>query len=90
VKPEPSQNLTEEDCQDPSAPEQLTAESSSDVPPTNASRPSENDGKPTPTTTLNTSKKGRPKKRPKKYVVKEDYIDIIKDAFWESKPWILS
>ena len=28
-------------------------------------------------------------RKPKKYVLKEDYIDIIKDAFWESKPWIL-
>ena len=29
------------------------------------------------------------KKRPRKYVLKEEYIDIIKDTFWESKPWIL-
>lgn len=34
-------------------------------------------------------KKGRAKRRPKKYVIKEDYCDIIKDAFWEAKPWIL-
>ena len=32
----------------------------------------------------------RAKKRPKKYILKEDYIDIIKDTFWESKPWILA
>jgi len=34
-------------------------------------------------------KKFRAKRRPKRYVLKEEYIDIIKDAFWESKPWIL-
>jgi hypothetical protein len=28
-------------------------------------------------------------RKPKKYILKEDYIDIIKDAFWESRPWIL-
>jgi hypothetical protein len=36
------------------------------------------------------SKKSRAIKRTKKYIVKEEYIDIIKDAFWESKPWILA
>jgi ribosome-binding protein aMBF1 (putative translation factor) len=36
------------------------------------------------------AKKGRTRKRPKKYVLTEDYIDIIKDAFWDSKPWILA
>jgi hypothetical protein len=34
-------------------------------------------------------KKGRAKRRPKKYVIKEDHCDIIKDTFWEAKPWIL-
>ena len=34
-------------------------------------------------------KKGRGKKKARKYVLKEEYIDIIKDTFWESKPWIL-
>jgi hypothetical protein len=34
-------------------------------------------------------KRGRTRKRGKKWVVKEEYIDIIKDPFWESKPWIL-
>lgn len=34
-------------------------------------------------------KKQKPKKRSKKMVIKEDYIDIIRDDFWNSKPWIL-
>jgi hypothetical protein len=42
----------------------------------------------TPTTSTK-SKKRKPRK-PKKYILKEDYIDIIKDAFWESRPWILA
>ena len=37
-----------------------------------------------------TARKGRGKRRPRKYILKEDYIDIIRDAFWESKPWILT
>ena len=36
------------------------------------------------------SKRGKSRKRGKKWVVKEDYIDIIKDQFWESKPWLLA
>lgn len=35
------------------------------------------------------AKRGRTRKRGRKWVVKEDYIDIIKDQFWESKPWLL-
>jgi len=35
-------------------------------------------------------KKGRTRKRAKKYVLTEAYIDIIKDTFWDSKPWILA
>ena len=37
----------------------------------------------------NIVKKNRGKRRPKRYMLKEEYIDIIKDAFWVSKPWIL-
>jgi tRNA(His) guanylyltransferase len=35
-------------------------------------------------------KKQKPKKRSKKMVIKEDYIDIIRDDFWNSKPWIVA
>ena len=34
-------------------------------------------------------KKGRAKRKQKRYVIKEDHCDIIKDAFWLAKPWIL-
>ena len=36
------------------------------------------------------AKKGRAKRRPRKYILKEEYVDIIKDAFWNSKPWLLA
>ena len=35
------------------------------------------------------AKGGRTRKRGRKWVVKEDYIDIIRDPFWDTKPWIL-
>jgi hypothetical protein len=34
-------------------------------------------------------KRGRTRKRGKKWVLNEDYIDIIRDPFWDTKPWIL-
>jgi hypothetical protein len=34
-------------------------------------------------------KKSKPKKRGKRFILKEEYIDIIKDAFWNERPWIL-
>lgn len=34
-------------------------------------------------------KGGRTRKRGRKWIVKEDYIDIIRDPFWYTKPWIL-
>lgn len=43
----------------------------------------------TTSTTVTKSKNGRTRK-PKKYILKEDYLDIIKDAFWETRPWILA
>jgi hypothetical protein len=36
-----------------------------------------------------TSRKSRTRKRQRKAVLKEDYLDIINDIFWESRPWIL-
>jgi hypothetical protein len=35
------------------------------------------------------NKKPRSKKRPKKYIIREDYVDIIKESFWDSRPWLL-
>jgi len=35
------------------------------------------------------TKGGRTRKRGRKWVVKEDYIDIIRDPFWDTNPWIL-
>ena len=35
-------------------------------------------------------RKQKPKKRSKKMVIKEDYIDIIRDDFWNSKSWLLA
>jgi ribosome-binding protein aMBF1 (putative translation factor) len=78
----------------------VTAAETGERPSTNEGGASPSDGSET-TTTESTSqphssetsqpkvKKGRAKRRPKKYVIKEDYCDIIKDAFWEAKPWIL-
>jgi hypothetical protein len=34
--------------------------------------------------------RGRGKRGAKKAVLKEEYVDIIRDAFWDSKPWILA
>ena len=34
--------------------------------------------------------KKRARRRTKKSVLKEEYIDIIKDAFWDARPWILA
>lgn len=42
------------------------------------------------TPTNSTKSKKRKPRKPRKYILKEDYIDIIKDAFWESRPWILA
>ena len=39
---------------------------------------------------LRKSKKGRTKRRQKRQVLKEEYIDIIKDDFWDSHPSILA
>ena len=39
---------------------------------------------------LRKAKKGRTKRRPKRLVVKEEYIDIIKDDFWDSHSSILA
>lgn len=41
------------------------------------------------TASSDTPRKSRTKKRQRKAVLKEDYLDIINDIFWESRPWIL-
>jgi hypothetical protein len=39
---------------------------------------------------LRKQKKGRTKRRPKRLVLKEDYIDIIRDDFWDAHASILT
>jgi hypothetical protein len=66
----------------------IDSEISTIAPAADAEDGSANGSQETSSTTPTKVKNWRARKA-KKYVLKEDYIDIIKDAFWESRPWIL-
>lgn len=87
VKPElPAEGM---DCAQ-STPESSVSDTPSDKQIVTPDPTAFSDSKPAIPPDNTSAKKGRVKRRPRKYILKEEYIDIIKDAFWNSKPWILA